>query len=155
MKQPFSIPHHLRPAAIRTHLVTGAPGSGKSTFVKQHSRPDDVVIDFDLIRASLGDDPYSDDAQTLRRAFKIRDRLLHSLAHRAMGQEAWFVTTAPTREEELAWLSALGPMASLTRMDTPAAVCHFRIDQDLRRRNYRQVLHRKVDEYFFARRSSA
>jgi hypothetical protein len=35
-------------------VVTGPPCSGKSTWVKQHARPGDIVIDFDVIAQALG-----------------------------------------------------------------------------------------------------
>ena len=36
------------------HYVIGPPYSGKSTFVQEHRKPGDVVIDFDLIAQALG-----------------------------------------------------------------------------------------------------
>ena len=52
-KQPFSIPHNVRPSNIPVHLVCGAPGSGKTTFVKQHMQGGDLAIDLDDIRDAL------------------------------------------------------------------------------------------------------
>lgn len=35
-------------------VVTGPPCSGKSTYVREHARPGDVVIDFDVIAQAFG-----------------------------------------------------------------------------------------------------
>lgn len=34
-------------------VVIGPPAAGKSTWIRQHARPDDIVIDFDLIADAL------------------------------------------------------------------------------------------------------
>lgn len=40
------------------HVVTGPPASGKTTFIREHSTPGDIVIDYDLIANVLaGKDP--------------------------------------------------------------------------------------------------
>lgn len=35
-------------------VVTGPPCSGKTTYVRTHAQPDDVVVDFDAIAQALG-----------------------------------------------------------------------------------------------------
>ena len=35
-------------------VVTGPPCSGKSTYVREHAQPDDVVIDYDVLAQALG-----------------------------------------------------------------------------------------------------
>lgn len=47
-------------------VITGAPCSGKSTYLGQHARPDDIVIDFDAI------------------------------AQHQAGRRAWVIDTSPT-----------------------------------------------------------
>ena len=39
---------------MTVHLVCGPPGAGKTTHVAQHAGPDDVVIDLDEIRRTVG-----------------------------------------------------------------------------------------------------
>lgn len=35
-------------------IVTGAPGSGKTTYVQRHAKPGDIIIDFDLMAEAFG-----------------------------------------------------------------------------------------------------
>lgn len=35
-------------------VVTGPPGSGKTTYVQSHAKPGDIVIDFDLMAEAMG-----------------------------------------------------------------------------------------------------
>ena len=35
------------------YVVTGPPAAGKSTWVREHAQPGDVVVDYDLIAAAL------------------------------------------------------------------------------------------------------
>lgn len=39
---------------MTVHLICGPPGAGKTTYVKDHAGPDDVVIDLDEIRRTVG-----------------------------------------------------------------------------------------------------
>ena len=102
-KQPFSIPHGIERSAIPVHLVYGAPGSGKTTFVRKHAKPCDVIIDFDDIRQALGYSRYGQDPLEIKGALLHRDRALRALSMGAPGTEAWLVVMAPTRAERIAW----------------------------------------------------
>ena len=38
------------------HVITGAPCSGKSTYIKEHKGKGDLVVDYDEIAFCLGSD---------------------------------------------------------------------------------------------------
>lgn len=40
----------------KMYLMIGAPGSGKSTYIKNHAQPDDIIISRDVIRYSMVDE---------------------------------------------------------------------------------------------------
>jgi predicted kinase len=42
------------------YVVTGPPASGKSTWIRAHARPDDIVIDMDVLAVALSG-PGADD----------------------------------------------------------------------------------------------
>lgn len=142
----FSIPHRIRPSAIPVHIVCGAPGSGKSTFIREHAAAGDLIVDFDNIRQSIGATRYDDNPHTLRQVFRIRDEMLRSLCRRNEG-EAWLAIMAPTDGERRAWCRALG-RATIHSIDTPPDECKRRIDMDPTREGARPALHRAVDDYF-------
>lgn len=148
-RQPFSIPRNVRRSGVPVHLVCGAPGSGKSTYVRAHARPGDVVIDFDDIRQRLGMKRYSSEPRDLRRAFAERDRMIEALAGRHSG-EAWLVVMAPTDAERSAWVKALGTV-TVVAIDTDAEECKRRIRADATRQGSVDALIRAVDDYAMTR----
>lgn len=147
--QPYSIPHYLQPSAIPVHLVCGAPGSGKTTFVRANAKPGDTVIDFDDIRQSIGAPRYSEDPAHLAAAFAIRDRMLRALSRTTKGQ-AWLIVMAPTRHERDAWVKALVSV-TIHSIDTGPDECKRRILADQTRAGATEKLIAAVDRYFKAR----
>lgn len=74
-------------------VVTGPPCSGKSTYVRTHRGPDDVVIDFDLIAQALGSGSPHDHNAAVRHVTMMARRAAIDAAitmHRA-GHTAWVV----------------------------------------------------------------
>ena len=43
-------------SATRIVLVVGPPGAGKTTYVRDHKQPSDLVVDYDAIAEALGSD---------------------------------------------------------------------------------------------------
>jgi 5-methylcytosine-specific restriction protein A len=149
-EQPYSIPHHVRPSAIPVHIVCGAPGAGKTTYVRTNAKPKDVIIDLDDIRQRIGTGRYDTSAATRRKAFGQRGIMIRSLADRREG-EAWLTLLAPTQAERKAWLRALGARAVMYELKTPADVCKSRIMADPTREGETDRLCRQVDAYFAKR----
>lgn len=145
--QPYSIPHYIRPSAIPVHIVCGAPGSGKTTYIREHAQLADLVIDFDDIRQQIGKERYDSNPSTISAALKHRDVLLHSLAHRLNG-EAWLAIYAPTSSERAAWCSALGSKATLLVMRTDIALCKSRIRADASRAKHVARLDQQIEQWF-------
>jgi HNH endonuclease/AAA domain len=104
-------PEWLKPSAVPLFIVTGPPASGKTTYIQQRRKPEDILICVDTILQSLipghthwhGNPP----KQVFNKAIRIRNRLLASLADRRMG-EAWFIVSAPTQQERQWWQGKLG-----------------------------------------------
>lgn len=87
---------------MKTYLITGAPCSGKSTYVREHKSDNDVIFDWDaLFIAITGIDGHSDgtDAQT-----HVVNRLRYDLI-RAAQNEAENIETL--------WVIAVKPSAQL------------------------------------------
>jgi hypothetical protein len=145
-KESFSIPHYVRPSGIPVHLVCGAPGSGKSTYARDHARPEDTIIDFDDIRQDIGASRYDNDPNILKRVFKRRDELIRSLADRRIGA-AWLVVMAPTTAERNAWARALGN-TTIHYINATPDECKQRIAADPMREGAIDRLCDAVDLYF-------
>jgi predicted kinase len=79
-------------------IITGPPLSGKSTYVRDHAKPRDVVIDFDVLAQALGSDAHHDHhlwiAQVTAAAWGAAVR--RALA--ARGHDTWIIDTSPTPE---------------------------------------------------------
>ncbi|MEE3066584.1 MAG: AAA family ATPase [Actinomycetota bacterium] len=73
-------------------LVGGPPCGGKSTYVQQHARPTDVILDFDdIVERITGGDRYSRDPNVLAQArtdWTLRIPL-----------SDWVIWTAPRRAQ--------------------------------------------------------
>lgn len=89
----------IRP--FKVHLVWGPPGAGKTTYVREHIRPGDVVIDLDLIGAALSMADKADIPRNVERiAYDIRDFLYSRIAQRKLNaREVWAIAGVPKRKQ--------------------------------------------------------
>lgn len=125
-------PLGLEPSAIPLTMVCGAPGSGKSTFINQRKRADDIVIDIDAILQELSGDV----VRTVERrnayfleAFLERNRRLVALSSEQRSIAAWFIIGAPKPAVRALWADQLKP-CDVVVMETPAHVCRARIEAE-------------------------
>lgn len=144
--QRFSIPEGLRPSAIPVTLVFGPPGAGKSTLIRLESRPDDVVIDFDVYLKSVGGVKWDTDKAKVRQAFQLRNAALHGLATRRGGR-AWVIATAPTKAERRLWRSTLGRATEVVLAVDPET-CKARIRADPDRQHAVETMCAAVDRWW-------
>ena len=78
-------------------VITGPPCGGKTTWVQQHARPDDIVVDFDHIAQALGSQVthgHTDRiASVASRAWYAA--VCEAIAQHHKGYRAWIVDSAP------------------------------------------------------------
>lgn len=104
-------------------LVTGPPCSGKTTYVREHMKPGDMVIDYDALAVALGSPSTHDHPDALRPfVLEARDAAVARVS-RTPGTTAWLIKGQPTVDERA--------MASrVVMLDVPADECKRRAEAD-------------------------
>ncbi|MXP28110.1 AAA family ATPase [Porphyrobacter algicida] len=123
------MPSDLKRSAIPLTIVCGPPGSGKTTYVRQHAAPKDVVICLDTIMQKISGLPeHQAPPHLLSRALTKRNAMLRSLANEKGDHAAFFIVSAPRPYERDVWARRLG--GRLEVLTTPAIECIRRINAD-------------------------
>jgi predicted kinase len=109
---------------FKAHIVYGAPGAGKTTYVRKHKQPDDVVIDLDLIGRALCMADKTDVPRNIERiAYDIRDLLYQSIKDKMLDcREAWVVAGLPKQRQREDLAKTLD--ADLIFIDAPFRECY-------------------------------
>lgn len=146
-RRPDDVPPNIAPPSIPVTMVSGPPGAGKTTYVRTHARPHDVVIDLDDILVRIGARPWTNDTGELARALAYRDAMLKGLSTKRKGRRAWFVIGAPSPYQRDAWAKALRT-TDVVVLRTDADTCKARIAADPARAHARDRLITAVDDWF-------
>lgn len=120
-------------------IVCGAPGSGKSAYVRAHKEEGDLVFDLDMICSALIGEPetyYFDHMPVLDLALSFRDVALDHIENRlGYWGRAWFITSNPDRSYWQYLARRLN--GEVVEMEVTEEECYRRIDADERRTNKR------------------
>lgn len=104
-------PDWLQPSGIPITIISGPPCAGKTTYLNEHAKPGDIVIDLDTIQQGIqpGYQHWQGtmDSSLLNRAIRQRNTILGGL-HRLKTGRAWLIVHAPTEAERTWWTSKLG-----------------------------------------------
>ena len=110
------------------HVITGAPCSGKSTYVKEHINPGDVSIDLDTLTTVLGNcEKYKASYEITSVALAAREAAIHEAIK--LNCEAWIIDSRPTEEKRRIYEQA---GAEFIAMDTDMETCLARCEADNR-----------------------
>jgi len=83
-------------------IVCGPPASGKSTYIKEHAQPNDLIWDYDeIIKALTGQDLYHRPNWSMDAALAIRDTVYKFIESSTKVKKAWIITSAPRREQRI------------------------------------------------------
>lgn len=141
-------PEWLPKSAIPVTLVCGPAGGGKSTYVREHAKPGDIIIDLDEINQELtGRHGHQRIKADIGPALWTRNRRLAQLAEMRTGQ-AWFIVGAPTERERQWWKDALGAI-DIVLLDPGMDVIRQRIGNNLRRVTVAEQWYRRRFETWF------
>lgn len=80
-------------------IVTGPPCGGKTTHVREHAEPGDLVLDLDAIAHAMGypreQIEWGDDHPAIQSARMARAHVLNALLNHRLIANAWVIDTAP------------------------------------------------------------
>lgn len=122
-------------------VITGPPCSGKTTYVRDHAKPGDIIVDFDALAVALGStDPHAHDPRLREITAAAWAAAVDRLTTGYPGTRAWIVDSKPTRMRQLAYQRA---RAKIVKLDAATDELHRRADSD----NRSDDAHRRIDEW--------
>lgn len=108
------------------HIILGAPCSGKSTYVSEHRKEGDVVVDFDKLAAAFGSDTQHEAPEDIKVVtFAARDAAIQEICKRKC--EAWIIHTSPTDAQRKMYDEA---EAEYIEMEADYETCLERAEND-------------------------
>lgn len=132
-------------------IVWGSPASGKTTYVRQHMRHMDIMIDLDeILRCFTGLSNKADDPSAIKDylpfAIAVRDAFYRIVGNKEHGIcAAWIIAGLPTRKERSELQQRFD--AEMIHMDCSCEEALRRAEQDSNRTN-KQHMARIITEYF-------
>lgn len=121
------------------HIVSGPPCAGKSTYVREHKQPGDVVIDYGLLAEAIGDDHW--DVKHPNVVHDMRRAAIDRILADADEMDAWIIDTDPTSASRSRYAEASADMVAL---DVPRVECERRALADERPQQTMDA----IDAYF-------
>ena len=124
------------------HVIIGPPCSGKSTYVREHKKDGDVVIDFDRLAEAFGSDVRHGASSPIKEVtFIARGAAIAECCQK--DYEAWIIHTRPT-DFQMELYEKAG--AEFIEMDTDMETCLARCEEDDRPEGTADI----IREYFEA-----
>lgn len=81
-------------------LVAGPPAAGKTTWVQEHARPGDLIVDYDAIATSLGANPHQRGDALHPAINAARNAILRSLRQGSTGAATAYILSANPEAEQ-------------------------------------------------------
>ena len=137
-------PTDLKPSKPELTIVAGAPASGKSTYVNQHARPGDLIVDADREADRLGIDRYTNVWADRVRLMKARNDRLRELAT-SKASRAWFTALLSKPEQRAHFVKLLRPKEVIVLLPTKQE-CFRRITAS--RKGYDIIMRKAAHRWF-------
>ena len=120
----------------RVYIIDGAPGSGKTTYVKNHKQPGDLVVDLDLLAGALQGDisAHPDYAAVMDPVLAAREAIYKTISDRTgTWNNAYVISSSPSQMHIKKLADQLG--GTVVTMATNLEQCISQIENDPARRN--------------------
>jgi 5-methylcytosine-specific restriction protein A len=135
-------------------LVCGPPAAGKTTHVRAHAGPGDIVVDLDAIAQERGYGRYPRPPGAVTALLQERNRRLAALAGEPCDRVAWVILAAPSRCLRKWWCETLAVQAGDLLVLAPSRdELRRRIVNDPDRKFDRQTQFETVDKWFARERA--
>lgn len=124
-----------RTGSKKVFVISGAPGSGKSTYVQKAKKNGDLVVDLDLIASALqgSTERHPDFEPVMDAVLATRDAIYKTIENRkGKWNNAYVITSNPSDLFVTALAGKLS--AEVVKMDTSLEECKNRIQNDTSRR---------------------
>jgi dephospho-CoA kinase len=133
-------------------IVTGPPCSGKSTYIREHAKAGDIVIDMDRLALALTAEDtkpfeYSDKVRKIARAARgaaVREALAIAQGERYLG--VYIIHTDPSADQRMMYRAA---NARVVEVNPGKEVCLERLKS--RPPENQQIARKVIDEYYAIR----
>lgn len=121
--------------SVKCHIVYGPPAGGKTTYVKEHMRDGDLVVDLDYIKQAISMKGKLEAPENiLPIALSVREHIYELAAERKIDCEnVWIVAGLPRKNERTFLQERL--KADLIFMDTDYEECIRRAELDSERKD--------------------
>jgi predicted kinase len=129
------------------YIVWGSPASGKTTYVRNHMQPGDLVVDLDLLKQSISMSYKTATTDNLLSvAIALRDTLYNLIAERRVQcDNVWVVAGLPKKEQREALRIRLN--GELVYIEATKQQCIERAMNDEERKDKQKQL--QIIEKFF------
>lgn len=133
----------------KVYIVYGSPLAGKTSFVKENSSKDDIILDMDNIynMINFNNNKYVKSNRLKSNVFIIRDCILDMIKCRTgKWRNAWIIGGYPLPMERKRLMDATG--AKLIHIDTSKEECLKRLYNDPERQQVITQWEQYINDYF-------